>query len=239
LVNYLYAIIQSPVNIDTGCEHLNREEILKSLADATLSGDSEQTALYAKKALESGVDAYDAIMEGCAMGMKIASEKYETGEMFVPEMLLAAEAMYAAIDILKPNIKLGKAAAVGTVIIGVVEGDIHDIGKNLVKIMLDATGYQIFDLGSDVPVKTMAAKAKEVNADVIAISTLMTTTMVGIKPIVDELNSLGIRARTKVIIGGAPTSLDFAKSIGVDAWSKDATAAVKEVEKLIVDARKQ
>ena len=218
---------------------MKREEILKGLADATLSGDSEQTALFAKKALDSGVDAYDAIMEGCAVGMKIASEKYETGEMFVPEMLLAAEAMYAAIDILKPHIKLGKASATGSVVIGVVEGDIHDIGKNLVKIMLDATGYQIYDMGSDVPMKAMAAKAKEVNADVIAVSTLMTTTMIGIKPIVDELKTLGIREKTRVIIGGAPTSPDFAKSIGVDGWSKDATASVKEVERLVVDARKQ
>jgi corrinoid protein of di/trimethylamine methyltransferase len=217
---------------------LKREEILKGLADATLAGDSDKTAMFAKEALSSGVDAYDAIMEGCAQGMKIVSDKYESGDMFVPEILLSAEAMYAAIDILKPHLKAGKASATGTVVIGVVEGDIHDIGKNLVRIMLDASGYQIVDMGRDVPIKDMAAKAKDVKADIVAISTLMTTTMPNMKKVVEELTSLGIKGKTMVLIGGAPTSMDFAKSIGADSWCKDATSAVKEAEKLVMQARR-
>jgi corrinoid protein of di/trimethylamine methyltransferase len=216
---------------------LNRAEILKGLADATVAGDSEQTAKFANEALSSGVDAYDAIMEGCAAGMKVVSDKYESGDLFVPEILLAAEAMYAAIDILKPHIKAGKASATGTVVLGVVEGDIHDIGKNLVRIMLDAAGYQVIDMGRDVPIKDMAAKAKEVNADVVAISTLMTTTMPNMKKVVDEIASLGIKNKTKILIGGAPTSMEFAKSINADSWCKDATTAVKEAEKLVLQAR--
>lgn len=217
---------------------MNRNEILKGLADATVAGDSETTAKLANEALSTGIDAYDAIMEGCATGMKIVSDKYECGDIFVPEILLAAEAMYAAIDILKPHIKAGKAAATGTVVLGVVEGDIHDIGKNLVRIMLDASGYQLIDMGRDVPIKDMAAKAKEVNADIVAISTLMTTTMPNMKKVVDELNAIGIKNKTKVIIGGAPTSMEFAKSIGADSWAKDATAAIKETEKLVQQGRK-
>lgn len=217
---------------------MSREEILKGLADATVAGDAEKCAAYAKKALDTGIDAYDAIMQGCATGMKIVSDKYESGEMFVPEILLSAEAMYAAIDILKPHIKTGKASATGTVVIGVVEGDIHDIGKNLVRIMLDASGYQMVDMGRDVPVKDMANKAKEVKADIVAISTLMTTTMPNMKKVVDELKALGVKDRTKVLIGGAPTSMEFAKSIGADSWCKDATAAIKEAEKLVLEARK-
>ena len=217
---------------------MKREDILKGLADATLAGDSDKTAQFAKDALANGVDAYDAIMEGCAVGMKVVSDKYEAGEMFVPEILLSAEAMYGAIDILKPHLKAGKASATGTVVIGVVEGDIHDIGKNLVRIMLDASGYQIVDMGRDVPVKEMAAKAKDVKADIVAISTLMTTTMPNMKKVVDELTALGVKGKTMVLIGGAPTSLDFAKSIGADSWSKDATTAVKEAEKLVMMARR-
>jgi corrinoid protein of di/trimethylamine methyltransferase len=211
---------------------MDRAEILKGLADATVAGDAEKTAGLANEALRTGIDAYDAIMGGCAEGMKVVSNKYETGEMYVPEILLSAEAMYAAIDILKPHLKVEKAAAQAKVVIGVVEGDIHDIGKNLVRIMLDASGFKIFDLGRDVPIKDMAAKAATEGAQVVAISTLMTTTMPNMKRVVDELKALGIKDKVKVLIGGAPTSEEFAKSIGADAWAKDATAAIKVAEKL-------
>jgi corrinoid protein of di/trimethylamine methyltransferase len=211
---------------------MDRAEILKGLADATVVGDAEKTAKLAHEALNSGIDAYDAIMQGCAEGMKVVSNKYETGEMYVPEILLSAEAMYAAIDILKPHLKVEKAAAQAKVVIGVVEGDIHDIGKNLVRIMLDASGFKIFDLGRDVPVKEMAAKAATEGAQVVAISTLMTTTMPNMKRVVDELKSLGVKDKVKVLIGGAPTSDEFAKSIGADAWAKDATAAIKVAQNL-------
>ena len=211
---------------------MNRAEILKGLADATVIGDAEKTAKLAHEALDTGIDAYDAIMEGCAEGMKVVSNKYETGEMYVPEILLSAEAMYAAIDILKPHLKVEKAAAQAKVVIGVVEGDIHDIGKNLVRIMLDASGFKLFDMGRDVPVKDMAAKAASEGAQVVAISTLMTTTMPNMKRVVDELKSLGVKDKVKVLIGGAPTSEEFAKSIGADAWAKDATAAIKVAQRL-------
>ncbi|MBM5804915.1 MAG: hypothetical protein FJZ49_02450 [Candidatus Verstraetearchaeota archaeon] len=211
---------------------MDRAEILKGLADATVAGDAETTAKLANEALRTGIDAYDAIMGGCAEGMKVVSNKYETGEMYVPEILLSAEAMYAAIDILKPHLKVERAAAQAKVVIGVVEGDIHDIGKNLVRIMLDASGFKMFDLGRDVPVKDMAAKAATEGAQVVAISTLMTTTMPNMKRVVDELKALGVKDKVKVLIGGAPTSEEFAKSIGADAWAKDATAAIKVAEKL-------
>ncbi|MDH5806830.1 MAG: B12-binding domain-containing protein [Candidatus Methanomethylicaceae archaeon] len=130
---------------------MSKEEILNKLAEATILGDVETAIEYAKKAIEAGIDAYEAIMDGCAKGMQIVSEKYEKGEMYVPEILCSAEAMYAAMEVLKPYLKAETVGERKKVVLGVVRGDIHDIGKNLVKLMLEAAGFQVIDLGKDVP----------------------------------------------------------------------------------------
>lgn len=212
---------------------MKREEILEGLAKATIEGDAERAKQLAEEALKAGIDPYDAIMKGCAEGMKVVSDLYEKGEMFVPEILLSAEAMYAAIDVLKPHLKVEKVGKTARVVIGVVEGDIHDIGKNLVKIMMEAAGFQILDLGRDVPKSQFVEKAKEFNANVVAMSTLMTTTMGGMKDVIRLLEEAGMRDKVRVIVGGAPLSPEFAKSIGADAYGKDATEAVKIVSSMI------
>jgi corrinoid protein of di/trimethylamine methyltransferase len=210
-----------------------KEEIFKNLAKCVVDGDEEGARRWAEEAIKAGIDAYEAIMNGLAEGMKVVSELYEKGEYYVPEVLLSASAMTAAVEILKPHIKVEKAEKPITIVLGVVEGDIHDIGKNLVKIMLESAGFKVIDLGRDVPLSKFVEEAKKHNADVIAMSALMTTTMPGMKKVIELLIKEGYRDKVKTIIGGAPTSLDYAKSIGADAWAKDASAAVGVIKNLV------
>ncbi|NHV45355.1 MAG: cobalamin-binding protein [Candidatus Verstraetearchaeota archaeon] len=210
-----------------------KEEIFKNLAKCVVDGDEEGARKWAEKAIKAGIDAYEAIMNGLAEGMKVVSELYEKGEYYVPEVLLSASAMTAAVEILKPYIKVEKAEKPITIVLGVVEGDIHDIGKNLVKIMLESAGFKVIDLGRDVPLSKFVEEAKKHNADVIAMSALMTTTMPGMKKVIELLIKEGYRDKVKTIIGGAPTSLDYAKSIGADAWAKDASTAVSVIKNLV------
>jgi len=205
-----------------------KEEILSGLKTTVIAGEEEKCADFAKSAIDVGMDAYAAIMDGCGAGMKVVSDKYEKGEMYVPEILLSAEAMYAAIDVLKPHLEAGvggSAAEKGTVAIGVVEGDIHDIGKNLVRIMLDAAGFNIVDLGRDVPIDSFVDSIEKDGTNIIAVSTLMTTTMPNIKEVVKRLNSKGIRDKVKVMVGGAPLTQEFAEKIGADICGEDAATA--------------
>lgn len=212
---------------------LEKEEIFKNLAKCVVDGDEEGAKKWAEEAIKSNIDAYEAIMNGLAEGMKKVSELYEKGEYYVPEVLLSASAMNAAVEILRPHIKVDKTAKPITVVLGVVEGDIHDIGKNLVKIMLDSAGFRVIDLGKDVPSMKFVEAVKEYNAEVVGMSALMTTTMPGMKKVIDLLIKEGQRDKVKVIIGGAPTSWDFAKSIGADAWGKDASEAISIIRKLL------
>jgi len=209
----------------------SKDDILDVLKDAVVEGDEEKCVSFANKALDSGVDPYEAIMQGCNKGMAEVSDKYECKEMFVPEILLSADAMYAAIDILRPHLKVDDTVAKpATVIIGVAQGDIHDIGKNLVKMMLDVAGFTIIDVGRDVPVETFVDKAVEHNAKLVAISALMTTSMMNMEPVIEGLKEKHSGAKT--IVGGAPISQDFADSIGAEGYGKDAVAAVRIAKKL-------
>ena len=216
----------------------SREEILKKLAQAVIDGDEEAAREWAQKALEAGVDAYEAIMQGCAEGMKVVSDLYDKGEYYVPEILLSADAMYAAVEVLRPHLKVAeKAERPATVVLGVVEGDIHDIGKNLVKLMLSSAGFNVIDLGRDVPLKKFIEAIKEHKAEVLAMSALMTTTMPGMKKVIEMLQQEGMRDQVRIIIGGAPTSMDYARSIGADMWGKDALEAVSKVKQLVSELR--
>lgn len=214
-----------------------KEELLQSLADSVLKGDPDASKKLAEQAVADKIDAYEAIMDGCKKGMDIVSAKYEKGEIFVPEILVSSEAMYAAIDVLKPHLDMRKVEATGTVVIGVVEGDMHDIGKNLVKMLLEAAGLKVIDLGRDVPLDQFGAKACESKADVIAASTLMTTTLLSIEDLMKMLNDSGVRKNFKIIIGGAATDAGFAESVGADGWASDATKAVRRVTELIKERR--
>lgn len=212
---------------------VSKEEILANLSKYTIEGNEEECRKWAEIALKNNIDAYDAIMKGCAEGMRTVSELYDKGEYYVPDILIAADAMTAAVEILKPHIKIDRLDVPIVVVLGVVEGDVHDIGKNLVKILLSASGFEVTDLGRDVPIADFINTIKEKKPNILGMSALMTTTMPKMKDIVENLEKEGLKSELPVIIGGAPTSLEFAKKIGADSWAKDASSAVTAIRQLI------
>jgi len=209
-----------------------REEVFEGLKQAVIDGDKEAAKKWAEEAVKKGIDAYEAIAQGCLEGMNVVGEKYARREYFIPEVVLAAQAMTSAVDVLRPHVKVEKGAA-GVVVIGTVQGDVHDIGKNIVKMMLEAAGFKVVDLGRDVFLKSFVENAKKRGAQIIAMSALMSTTMPGMGKVVQMLKEEGIRDSVKVMIGGAPTSEEFAKRIEADAWGKDAMAAVELARKFV------
>jgi dimethylamine corrinoid protein len=211
------------------------KEIFSNLEKAIVDGDEKAAKRLAEEGLGKGLDPAELIMTSCLKGMEIVGNKYHKREYFIPEVLLSADAMTEAVDILRPHVKLEKGPA-GTIVIGTVEGDVHDIGKNIVRIMLQAGGFKVLDLGRSVILKEFVEKAKENNANIIAMSALMTTTAPGMKKVVEMLKEQGIRDKIKVMIGGAPTSNDFAKNVGADGWAKDAITAVDLAKKFCQNA---
>jgi corrinoid protein of di/trimethylamine methyltransferase len=176
------------------------------------------------------VKALDAIDQGLIKGMNIVGDKYGAHEFYLPQVLLAADTMYGALDVLLPHIPKADADKRIGMIIGVVEGDVHDIGKNIVKTMCTAAGFDVHDLGRDVAPETFVAKTKETKSQVVAMSTLMTPTMDGMKAVMDGLVEAGVRMNVKTIIGGAPTSKEFADDIGADFWAGNAQDAVVKIK---------
>lgn len=205
----------------------SREEILKDLAEGVLNMDEELAVKAAHEAVETGLDAFDAISNGLVIGMNRAGELYDEEEYFVPELLICSDAMYAGLEVLQPHLKKDEAKVKKKCVIGVVEGDTHDIGKNLVRIMLDTAGFEMHDLGRNVPLSSFVEKAKEIGADLICLSTLMTTTMDGMSAVIEMLKEEGIRDRFKVMIGGGPISQGFADRIGADGYADNAAGAVR------------
>ena len=211
-----------------------KEELLAKLSECVVEMEEDEVVEVAQEYIDAGYPAFDGIMEGLVDGMNKASDLYDAEEYFVTDVLLCSDAMYAGLEILKPHLPaeeegVEKAKAV----IGVVEGDTHDIGKNLVKIMLDTAGYEMYDLGRDVPLDAFVEKAKEVDAQLVCMSTLMTTTMDGMKVVIEKLKEAGIRDKVKVMIGGSPISQKFADEIGADGYSTNAVEAVKLAERLL------
>ena len=210
-----------------------KEELLKALSDCVVDMEDEEVNDVAKEYVEAGYPAIDGILEGLVDGMNKAAQLYEEEEYYIPELLICSDAMYNGLEIMKPYLEQNDSDEKRKVVIGVVEGDTHDIGKNLVRIMLEAAGYEMYDLGRDVKLESFVEKAKEVGADVVAMSTLMSTTMPGMGKVVDMLKESGIRDNVKVIIGGAPLSWAYAKKIGADGYSDNAVEAVRLVEDLL------
>lgn len=210
-----------------------KEKLFKKLSDAVVNMDEEETVLLSKKVVVDGYDAYEAIDKGLADGMDRAGKLFEEEEYFIPELLMCSDAMYAGLDVLKPHIRINDKVERHRVVIGVVEGDTHDIGKNLVKIMLESAGFEVFDLGRDIPPIRFVEKAEEVNAKIIALSTLMTTTMDGMAEVINILNRQKIRDRYKVMVGGGPISQRFADKIGADGYSANAAEAVRLARRLV------
>jgi corrinoid protein of di/trimethylamine methyltransferase len=216
-----------------GGNELKREEILAGLEKSVVGGKKDEAIRDAKAALDSGVKALDAIDHGLIKGMTIVGDKYAVHELYLPQVLLAADAMYGALDVLLPHIPKEEAKKRVGVVIGVVEGDVHDIGKNLVKTMLTAAGMSVTDLGRDVPIENFVINTKEKDANVVAMSTLMTPTMDGMKQCVDGLIESGMRMKVKIIIGGAPTSQEFADDIGADLHGINAQEAVNKLKAVL------
>jgi dimethylamine corrinoid protein len=211
----------------------NKKGIFEKLAKAVAIGDVKASEETAQEVLNAGIRPYEAIIEGLAKGMEVVSDKYDKKEYFLPDLLLSAEAMYAGLNILLPHIPKSEARSAGKVVLGVVEGDVHDIGKNIVKAMLTAAGFEVIDLGRDVPVAQFIEKAKSEGADVIAMSTLMTPTLFSMKAVEDKLKKEGLKNGVKTIIGGGSVSEEWKNKIGSDAYGKDAMEAVNKVKTLI------
>lgn len=212
---------------------MNEVEMLKKLADAVDSGDTQKAEDAAKESLAIGVPPLKAILNGLAEGMRLVGEKYERQEYFLPDMLSSADAMYAGLDILTPQIPASEKTTKGKVLLGVVEGDVHDIGKNIVKIMLTASGYDVVDLGKDVPTPEFVSKAKSEEAQIIAMSTLMTPTLMAMKAVEEKLKEAGLKGKVKTIIGGGSVSNEWRAKIGSDGYGKDSTEAVAKIKELL------
>ena len=213
-----------------------RGDILKDLMDGVFLMNEELVIKAANEVVAAKYDAYDAINNGLIAGMNQAGVAFDKEEYFVPELLICSDAMYAGIEILRPHLKVTDAQVRIKAVIGVVEGDTHDIGKNLVKIMMDAAGFEVHDLGRNVPLANFVEKAKEVGADLICLSTLMTTTMDGMATVIEMLKEEGIRDSYKVIIGGGPISQAFANKIGADGYADNAAGAIKVSRSLLAKA---
>lgn len=211
----------------------SKETILQELAESVINMEEDVSRKVAREAIETGMEANEAINEGLAKGMKVVGDKYEKQEYFIPEVLLCSDAMMAGLEVLQPHLPTDNSKHAEKVVIGVVQGDTHDIGKNLVKIMLEASGYEVYDLGRNVPLQYFVDKALEVGARIIGMSTLMTTTMDGMRAVIEELEERGIRDEHVVIVGGGPISPAFAKDIGADLYAPDANSAVRILNELM------
>jgi corrinoid protein of di/trimethylamine methyltransferase len=209
-----------------------KEHLFNNLADAVVEMDEERTVQLAQEVVARRIDAYQAIDLGLAAGMERAGQLFEEEEYFIPELLICSDAMYAGLAVLRPHLRLEEAGEKIKVVIGVVEGDTHDIGKNLVKILLEAAGFEVADLGRDVPPHRFVTAAQEIGARLIALSTLMTTTMDGMREVVRLLEEDGSRPRFRVIVGGGPISQGFADRIGADGYAANAAEAVKLARRL-------
>jgi corrinoid protein of di/trimethylamine methyltransferase len=210
-----------------------QQNIIKRLQVGVKDMDEEVTVQAANDVLKNNIDPLTAINEGLVVGMNQAGVLYEQDEYFVPELLLCSDALYAGMDILSPHIRQNDSVQnKPKVVIGVVQGDTHDIGKNLVKLMLEVSGFDIHDLGRDVPLSNFTEKVKELNAQLLCMSTLMSTTMDNMAIVIENLKEAGIRNSVKVLVGGGPLSRSFAKKIGADGYSKNATGAAKFARQL-------
>ena len=205
------------------------------MARALILGDKDTVARKTQEGLGLSMDPKDLIFKGLIPGMDVVGEKFRRNEYYVPQVLLSARAMYAGLDLLKPLITATARPGdnLGVVVIGTAQGDLHDIGKNLVAMMLEGAGFKVFNLGRDVAPEKFVAAAGEHHANIVGISALMTTTMPGMKRTIDALVKAGLRERVKVMVGGAPVSQAFADEIGADGYARDSTAAVAKAKALV------
>ena len=208
-------------------------EILNEIGQSLIAGDDARVAELVARAIGSEVPTTEILDEGLIGGMNVVGDRFRKHEMFLPEVLLAARAMAAGVDLLKPLLIAEEVPSRGKVVLGSVQGDLHDIGKNLVAIMLEGAGFEVVDLGIDVPAARFVDTAVAENAAVIGVSSLLTTTMAGMRGVVELVEERGLAGKVKVIVGGAPLSAEFARSIGADGFAYDAANAVETVTDLL------
>ena len=206
---------------------------LAQLYEAILNGDAATAREVTEQALAAGVDPQSLVVERMIPAMDEVGRRFECNEFYVPELLIAARAMKSALDLLRPILAERGIEPVGRVVIGTVKGDLHDIGKGLVASMLEGGGFEVVDLGVDVPADQFVIKAKESNADIIAVSALLTTTMTAMKGVIDAVKQSELKDRCKIIVGGAPVTQQYADSIGADGYSSNASGAVALARKML------
>ncbi len=209
------------------------EELVKKIYSGVLEGQHKQVVVDVQAALDAGINPVTVLNEGMIAAMAEVGRLFEVGEYYVPEMLISARAMQSGLAILKPLLKEADVKPAGKVIIGTVKGDLHDIGKNLVSMMLEGAGFEIKDMGTDVSPEKFVEEVKGGGVDVVALSALLTTTMPNMKATIDALKAAGLRDKVKVMIGGAPVTDSYAQQIGADGYSPDASRAVNLAKSLV------
>lgn len=212
------------------------EDLFVELKQGVIDFDEEGVAEAAQAVIDEGLDAFDAVFNGLIPGMEEVGDLYEQQEYFVPELLMSADAMYAGLNILRPHMKDKDMGVKGVVVMGVVQGDVHDIGKNIVKMMFDVAGFEVHDLGRDVPLDEFVEKQLNTNADLICLSAMMTTTMVGMKDIIKQIKEKNPNA--KILIGGAPVTVEIADKFGADGFAEDASNALKDAINMLSTLKK-
>lgn len=213
-------------------------ELLAQIANSLVDGDPDATVAGTKQAIDAGLEPLAIIEGGLVPGMRIVGDKYASGEFFLPNLIVAAAGMKQAMALLAPELKARRQElkSAGTVVIGTVRGDIHEIGKSLVATMLSANGFDVHDLGVDVSVDAFVSRVREAGANLVGLSALLTTTMHGQKDVIDALGKAGLRGQVKVMVGGAPVTKKWADDIGADGWAQDAVAAVDLASRLVARA---
>jgi 5-methyltetrahydrofolate--homocysteine methyltransferase len=207
--------------------------IFEKIADEVQKGNSELVEELVKEALSQEVSAEKILNEGLVQGMNIVSEKFKNNECFIPEVLVSAKAMSIGLEILKPRLAETNVKSRGKVVIGTIQGDLHDIGKNIVAMLLQGAGFEIVDLGADVPIEKFVESAKNEKADIVGISALLITTMINMKAVINGLKDAGLRGNVKVIVGGAPVTQAYADQIEADGYAPDAASGVDVAKRVL------
>ncbi len=210
-------------------------ELFQKMAQSIIDGDAEAAEALAKQSIAAGIDPLDAINQGFVVGVNTVGDAFARGDAFLPELVMAGEAMKAAVAVLEPEMKKrgSERKILGKVVLATVQGDIHEIGKTLVGTMLSASGFEVYDLGVDVPTEKILAKAQEVDADIVGLSALLTTTMVKQREVIEALDRAGMRRKVKVMVGGAPVTREWVQRIEADGYSEDAIGAVAVARELV------
>ena len=214
----------------------NKQELLTALKEGVIQYDEDLVKQKAQEVLDVGMDPNEAIFNGLVSGMEEVGRLFESQEYFVPELLMCADALYAGLDILKPHVRQIDIGVKGSVVIGTVEGDVHDIGKNIVKMMFDVAGFTVYDLGKDVPLDKFIEEQLRTDSELVCLSAMMTTTMVGMQKVIADLKAKN--PNIKIMIGGAPVSQDIAEKWGADGYAKDASNALADAIKMVSSLKK-